>query len=96
MAATTKLYDSYTKAMDQFNVIHGEGWQRHIHPQDRDEMCGYLIRMVGDNNQTKFNVWNATTNRPNGVEKLVGCVKTLLKCVSERSYFVECPTRDNS
>lgn len=92
MAVVTNMYDSFTKAMDQFNAIHGDGWQRHIHPQDRDEMCGYMIRMVSDNKDS-FNVWNATTNRPNGIEKLTDCVKTLLRCTSERSYFVEAKPR---
>jgi len=85
--------DSFTKAMTQFITIHGKDWQRHIHPQDRDEMCGYLIRMVGDVSSSRFNVWNATTNRPHGVEKLRDCVKTLIKTQADRSYFVECPTR---
>jgi hypothetical protein len=88
-----KLNDSFTKAMTQFNNIHTGAWMKHIHPHDREEMCGYLIRMVGDQ-PVKFNVWNATTQRPNGVDKLQGCVKTLVSCVgSDRSYFVECPTR---
>lgn len=92
--AVQQLNDSYTKAMTQFNTIFGKDWQRHIHPQDRDEMCGYLIRMIGDTKGTCFNVWNATTNRPNGVEKLEGCIKTLIRTQSDRNYFVECPTRD--
>lgn len=86
--------DSYTKAMTQFNEIFGKDWQRHVHPSDRDEMCGYLIRIISDAKETLFNIWNSTTNRPNGVEKIRGCVKTLIKTQSGRSYYVEAPTRD--
>jgi len=99
-----ETFDSYTKAMTQFNNIFGTNWQRHIHPQDRDEMCGYLIRMLADSVRPVFNVWdtvrplfnvwNSTTNRPHGVDKLIGCVKTLIKTQSGRSYYVEAPTRD--
>jgi hypothetical protein len=93
-----EIFDSFTKAMVQFNEVFGTNWQRHIHPQDRDEMCGYLIRMladyVRDSVRCNFNVWNATTNRPHGVDKLSGCVKTLIKTQSGRSYYVEAPTRD--
>jgi hypothetical protein len=89
-----EIFDSYTKAMTQFNTAFGNNWQRHIHPQDRDEMCGYLIRMLADSVRPLFNVWNATTNRPHGVDKLSGCVKTLIKTQSGRSYYVEAPTRD--
>ena len=89
-----EIFDSYTKAMTQFNTTFGNNWQRHIHPQDRDEMCGYLIRMLAESVRPLFNVWNATTNRPHGVDKLGGCVKTLIKTQSGRSYYVEAPTRD--
>ena len=87
-----QLNDSYTKAMTQFNEIFGKDWQRHIHPQDRDEMCGYMIRMIGDDPNTQFNVWNSATNRPNGVEKIEGNIKNLIRCTTGRNYFVECPT----
>ncbi|MDX1532746.1 MAG: hypothetical protein R3230_00910 [Nitrosopumilaceae archaeon] len=88
-----KLNDSFTKAMTQFNKIHPATWTKHIHPSDREEICGYLIRMISDQ-PVKFNVWNAAIQRPNGVEKIDGCVKTLIRCIgSDRSYFVECPTR---
>jgi hypothetical protein len=87
-------FDSFTKAMVQFNEVFGTNWQRHIHPQDRDEMCGYLIRMLAESVRPLFNVWNATTNRPHGVDKLSGCVKTLIKTQSGRRYYVEAPTRE--
>lgn len=86
---TRVLDDSFTKAQTEFNQIHGEDWQRHVHPADRDELCGYLIRMVSDRKE-KFNAWNATTARPKGVVKLNGAVKTLVRCTGGRSYFVEC------
>lgn len=85
-----EMYDSFTKAMTQFNEMYGTDWQRHIHPQDRDEMCGYVIRMIGEG-KPQFNVWNASTNRPNGIEKIEGTFKNRVRCVSGRAYFVECP-----
>jgi len=90
---TALQHDSYSKAMVNFNTIHGSDWQRHVHPQDRDEMCGYLIRMVFDDKSIKFNVWNAITNRPNSVNKIDGNIKNLIRCTTGRNYFVECPTK---
>lgn len=88
-----KLNDSYTKAWNKFTEIHGSGWMKHIHPHDRDEICGYLIRMVGDQ-PARFNVWNAAVNRPNGVDKIEGTVKTQVTCTpSKRTYYIECAPR---
>jgi hypothetical protein len=86
--------DSYSKATTQFNKKFGSDWQRHIHPQDRDEMCAYLIRMFADSSWPVFSVWNSITNRPTGIDRIKDSVKILVKSQSGRNYVIECRTKD--